>query len=212
MQFWVDDFPFFKVGYFRRLRRVCWMFPYPKTWILGSFLGDDFLTDSWDSSEKTTWGPTPKLPRSSRDFCNFGGLENPPKPPQKSHTGWLSRISSTLIGLQKKLWFVFWGLSGLHKCFFCVAHHVFVGVFDLVFANKKTTGRWRITLKKWGEDFTVKVVFLPCLCRRNTLVKIPPLTVASQADQWPIIRFRWTVLWCLDGPALRKRRIIPRTW
>ena len=34
------------------------MFPYPKTWIFSS-LGDDFFTDSWDSSEKTTWGPTP---------------------------------------------------------------------------------------------------------------------------------------------------------
>ena len=149
MQFWVDDFPFFKVGYFRRLRRVC----YPKTWILGSFLGDDFLTDSWDSSEKTTWGPTPKLPRSSRDFCNFGGLENPPKPPQKSHTGWLSRISSTLMGLQKKLWFVFWGLSGLHKCFFCVAHHVFVGVFWLGFCQQKNNRKMTNHAEKVGGRF-----------------------------------------------------------
>lgn len=112
--------------------------------------------------------------------------------PKKVTLGDWQGFQVYLLGCKKTCALLsFWGFSGLHKCFFVWHTMFFCWSFWLVFFGQQKNNR---------KISPAKVVF-----RRNTLVKIPPGDVdRCQADQWPIHGTRWTVLWCLDGPALRK--------
>lgn len=62
---------------------------------------------------KNHLGSNPQVATDFPWFLQLRGLENPKTPLQKSHTGWLSRISSILIGSQKYVRFVLWGFVRL---------------------------------------------------------------------------------------------------
>lgn len=78
------------------LRRVCWLFPYPKTWIFSAFLGDDSLRIHGIHPKKPLGvqppirgekpPQNPKLPWSSRDFFNFVAWKTPKLHQKRSHS------------------------------------------------------------------------------------------------------------------------------